>query len=47
MSTNLRPPKFVYFDLGNVIVDFDREHAVRQMADVAGITPQATHAAVF
>ena len=47
MSTNLRPPKFVYFDLGNVIVDFDREHAVRQMAQVAGITPQATHAAVF
>jgi len=47
MSTHLRPPKFVYFDLGNVIVNFDREHAVRQMAEVAAITPAATHAAVF
>ena len=40
-------PEFVYFDLGNVIVHFDRERAVRQMAEVAGITPAATHAAVF
>jgi putative hydrolase of the HAD superfamily len=47
MSTQLRPPQFIYLDLGNVIVNFDREHAVRQMAAVAGITPQATHAAVF
>jgi len=47
MPESLRTPQFVYFDLGNVIVNFDREHAVRQMAAVAGITPQATHAAVF
>jgi FMN phosphatase YigB (HAD superfamily) len=47
MSAPSRLPRFVYLDLGNVIVNFDREHAVREMASVAGITPQATHAAVF
>lgn len=47
MPASLRRPGFVYLDLGNVIVNFDREHAIRSMAAVAGITPQATHAAVF
>jgi len=47
MTASLRTPQFVYLDLGNVIVNFDREHAVRQMARVAGIAPEATHAAVF
>ncbi len=36
-----RPPRFVYFDLGNVIALFDRGVAARQMAAVAGITPDA------
>lgn len=35
------PPRFVYFDLGNVIALFDRGVAARQMAEVAGITPAA------
>ena len=30
-------PEFVFLDLGNVIVRFDREQAFRQMAAVAGI----------
>ena len=30
-------PEFVFLDLGNVIVSFDREHSFRQMATVAGI----------
>jgi HAD superfamily hydrolase (TIGR01509 family) len=30
-------PEFVFLDLGNVIVSFDRERAFRQMAAVAGI----------
>lgn len=29
-------PKFVYFDMGNVILNFDRGHAYRAMADVTG-----------
>ena len=29
-------PEFVFLDLGNVIVSFDRERAIRQMADACG-----------
>lgn len=47
MTRPLRVPRFVYFDLGNVIAFFDRERATRNMAAVAGITPAAAHAAVF
>ena len=34
-------PEFVFLDLGNVIVSFDRERSFRQMAAVAGIDPPA------
>lgn len=47
MPSRLRRPQFVYLDLGNVIAFFDRERAIRRMATLAGITPEATHAAVF
>lgn len=33
------PIRFVYFDLGKVIVDFDVDKMCRQMADVAGVLP--------
>ena len=33
-------PRFLYFDLGNVLLKFDHEIACRQMAAVAGITPE-------
>lgn len=36
-----RRPAFVFLDLGNVVVSFDRARAHRQMADVAGV-PVAT-----
>lgn len=39
-------PEFVYLDLGNVIVSFDRERAFRQMADVCGGDVAAIRAAV-
>ena len=39
-------PDFIYLDLGNVIVSFDRPRAHRQMADVAGLTVQALQAAL-
>lgn len=34
-------PEFIYFDLGNVIVSFDRGRAFRQMAAVCGVEPAA------
>ena len=39
-------PEFVYLDLGNVIVSFDRDRAFRQMADVCGRDAAAVRAAV-
>ncbi len=33
------PPKFLYFDLGNVLVTFTLERMFAQMAEVAGIEP--------
>ncbi len=37
-------PKFIYFDLGKVLVDFSFERMCRQMGAVAGIDPQQVHA---
>ncbi len=34
-------PKFIYFDLGQVLLRFSRERQYRQMADAAGSTPEA------
>lgn len=39
-------PEFVFLDLGNVIVSFDRDKAYRQMAEVAGIDQAAVRQAV-
>ena len=41
------PPRFIYFDLGKVLVDFDVTRMYRQMADVAGIEPSQVREAVF
>jgi putative hydrolase of the HAD superfamily len=35
-----RPPRFLYFDLGNVLLRFDHRVACRQMAAVAGLAPE-------
>ncbi len=50
--TALRTPKFLYFDLGNVLLHFDHAIACRQMAAVAStpgreITPQQVREVVF
>ena len=42
-----KPPKFLYFDLGNVVLPFDFLVAVRQMADVAGVPPAVIQEVVF
>jgi FMN phosphatase YigB (HAD superfamily) len=41
------PPSFVYFDLGNVIVTFDRDLAFRQMAAACGADPSRVREAVM
>jgi len=41
------PPKILYFDLGMVLVEFSHEQMCRQMADVAGTTPEAVWEALF
>ncbi len=43
----LRPerPEFVYLDMGNVIVSFDRERGLRQMAAVCGVDVTQVRAA--
>jgi len=35
------PPAFVFFDLGNVLVLFDRPRSIRQMAEAGGVAAQA------
>jgi putative hydrolase of the HAD superfamily len=40
-------PEFVYLDMGNVIVSFDRDRAFRQMAEVSGVDPATIRAVVL
>jgi glucose-1-phosphatase len=39
-------PRFIYFDLGKVLLDFDPERMYRQIADVAGIGAEQVQAAL-
>jgi glucose-1-phosphatase len=47
LSYPLMQPKFLYFDLGNVLVNFSVEQMLRQIGDVAGIDSQQVRDAVF
>jgi HAD superfamily hydrolase (TIGR01509 family) len=40
-------PRFIYFDMGNVLLHFSHERACRQMAEVAGISPERARRIVF
>jgi len=40
-------PQFIYFDLGNVLLHFDHGRAARQMAELAGTTPELVREVVF
>lgn len=42
-----RPPNFIYFDLGRVLVDFDVDVMCRQMAQVAGCDAALVKQVVF
>ncbi len=41
------PLKFIYFDLGNVLLNFSHPRMCRQMADVAGLTEEAVWQVLF
>ncbi len=43
----MKAPRFIYFDLGNVLLFFDHHRAARQMADVAGISEDLAWKTVF
>lgn len=43
----MKPPRFIYFDLGNVLLFFDHHRAARQMAKVAGIDAERAYQVVF
>jgi HAD superfamily hydrolase (TIGR01509 family) len=40
-------PRFLYFDVGNVLLKFERVRVARQMAAVAGISPQQAWEIVY
>jgi FMN phosphatase YigB (HAD superfamily) len=40
-------PRFIYFDLGNVLLFFDHHRAARQMAEVSGISEELAWQTVF
>ncbi|MCB9921116.1 MAG: HAD family phosphatase [Planctomycetaceae bacterium] len=40
-------PRFIYFDLGNVLVHFDHHRGARQMAAVAGVSKRLVWEVVF
>ncbi len=39
--------RFLYFDLGNVLVNFSHERMCRQVADVLAVSPEAAHQVLF
>ncbi len=41
------PPSFLYFDLGNVVLRFDPQIAVRQMAELIGADARTIHEIVY
>jgi len=40
-------PKFLYFDLGKVLVDFSIQRMLEQMAAVSGVTPEAVRQVLY
>ncbi len=47
MRNSIMPPAFLYFDLGNVLLNFDHRLACRQMAEVSGVLPERVWEVVF
>jgi lambda repressor-like predicted transcriptional regulator len=36
----MKSPKFIYFDLGNVLLFFDHQRATRKIAELTGLAPE-------
>src|SRR5580658_2291398 len=47
MGFDQTPPRFFYFDLGNVLLKFDHRRAARQMAEVSGVPAERIWDVVF
>ena len=47
MTHPATPPKFIYFDLGRVLINFDIERMCRQMAQVAHLDPARVREILF
>jgi len=47
IEPTLKTPKFLYFDLGNVLLFFDHKKAARQLGALAGVDEQAIYLGVF
>src|SRR5258708_2372878 len=45
--TSTVPPRFLYFDLGNVLLLFDHRRAARQLAELSGLDEQRVWDLVF
>jgi HAD superfamily hydrolase (TIGR01509 family) len=43
----MKTPRFFYFDLGMVLVEFDFQRMLKQMGDVSGISPEQVWAALY
>jgi glucose-1-phosphatase len=43
----MNTPRFIYFDLGMVLVEFSIEQMLRQMAEVSGVTPEKVKEILF
>ncbi len=46
-ATHLQPIQFIYFDLGNVLVQFDPARGCQNVADWAGVDPDVVRQAVW
>jgi glucose-1-phosphatase len=43
----MAPPRFLYFDLGKVLVNFDVDQMLQQIGAVAGLAPERVRPALF
>lgn len=43
----MKTPRFLYFDLGMVLVAFSVEQMLRQMAEASGVSPEKVHDVLF
>lgn len=45
--TTMKTPRFIYFDLGMVLLDFSVERMVRQMGELSGVAAEKLKEVLF